>query len=234
MVSAGSRRSGAFTGSDCEFLRASCSCSRLVRGRITQERASEAVIDGSLRSSRRVWHFFVERVALEFSTGQVVVHPHHGPATVKRTFSRSIRGERRKYLRLQVHHDDLLVAVPVETAEEIGVRPTIDLEEVREIFDVLLAESGKQEKVWSRRIKSNTERLRTGDMKTVAALIRDLTRQNDEKRLAFGEMKLLRDATGPFVAELALVLSKDAEEVTEMMNAAILEDVKPELPDAKL
>lgn len=153
---------------------------------------------------------------------------------MKKTFSRSIRGERRKYLRLQVHHDDLQVAVPVETAEEIGVRPTIDLDEVREIFDVLLEASEKQEKVWSRRIKSNAERLRTGDLKVIASLIRDLTRQNEEKRLAFGEMKLLRDASGPFVAELALVLGKDVEEVTEMVNAAILESVSPELPDAKL
>ena len=172
---------------------------------------------------------------LNFSTGQVVVHPHHGPATVKKIFTRTIRDERRRYLRLDVHHDDeLAVAIPVEMAEELGVRPTVDDDAVRELFTVLMGESSPHEKVWSRRIKNNAERLRSGDVMTIAGLIRDLTRQNEEKRLAFGEMKLLRDATGPFVAELALVLALDEEKVTAMVDAAILEGTAPDLPKGAL
>jgi len=171
---------------------------------------------------------------LSFSTGQVVVHPHHGPAKVKKVFSRTIRGERRKYLRLDVPDAELAVAVPVDAAEEIGVRPVIDLADAREILDVLVAEGEVPDKVWSRRIKANGERLRSGDIRTIAGLIRDLTRQNEEKRLAFGEMKLLRDATGPFVAELAIVLSMDADDVAEMIDSAILTRTLPEIPQLQL
>lgn len=172
--------------------------------------------------------------ALNFSTGQVVVHPHHGPAKVKKTFTRSIRNERKRYIRLDVPNADLEVSLPVDQAEEIGVRAVVDAAGVREIFDALLAESEAHEKVWSRRIKANSERLRSGNLLTVAGLIRDLTRQNEEKRLAFGEMKLLRDAMGPFVAELAIVLAMDEEAVEAMVDAAVLEGTRPELPQLEL
>ncbi len=171
---------------------------------------------------------------MEFSAGQVVVHPHHGPATVKKVFSRSIRGERKRYIKLEVPQAELALAVPVDRAEEIGVRPTVDLDEVREIFKVLMDASPAYEKVWSRRIKANSELLRSGDIRNIAGLIRDLTRQNEEKRLAFGEMKLLRDATGPFVAELALVLSMDEEAVGAMVDAAVIDGTAPELPEPVL
>ncbi len=202
-----------------------------VKGSFAWLRQSSAGFRG-----RWVWRSVAAKGhALSFSTGQVVVHPHHGPATVKKIFTRVIRNERKRYLRLAVHHDELLsVAVPLDAAEEIGVRATVDVVEVREIFAELLAESSPYEKVWSRRIKADTERLRSGRIGTIAGLIRDLTRRNEEKRLAFGEMKLLRDATGPFVAELALVLALTEEKVAAMVHAAILEGTKPELPDHEL
>ncbi|MEE6282050.1 CarD family transcriptional regulator [Georgenia sunbinii] len=161
---------------------------------------------------------------MNFSTGQVVVHPHHGPATIKKIFTRTIRDDRRKYLNLEVRHSDLSVAVPVELAEEMGVRPILDAAGVREIFDLLLAESEVEETVWSRRIKNNTMRLRSGDVRTIAGLIRDLTRRNTEKRLSFGEMNLLRDAMTPFVAELAISLNLTEDDVTAMVDAAVLEN----------
>lgn len=164
---------------------------------------------------------------MNFTTGQVVVHPHHGPATVKKVSTRTIRKEKVTYVQLDVHNSDLEVTMPENRAAEVGVRPAVDLAGVREILDVLLAPSPEQETVWSRRIKANGDRLRTGEILIIAALIRDLTRSNEEKRLAFGEMKLLRDASAPFVTELALVLSRTEDEITAMVGAAILEGVRP-------
>lgn len=171
---------------------------------------------------------------MNFTTGQVVIHPHHGPATVTKIFTRTIRGKRIRCFRLDVHDSELSVAVPVERAEEIGLRPTIDLAGVRELIDVLLATGEPQDTVWSRRVKHNSERLRSGNIQTIAALIRDLARQNEVKRLAFGEMTMLRDATGPLVAELALVLDMDKDEVAAMVDAVVLEGTVPSLPEPAL
>ncbi|WP_193314393.1 CarD family transcriptional regulator [Georgenia ruanii] len=171
---------------------------------------------------------------MHYFPGQVLVHPHHGPATVSQILDRKIGKGRQRYLKLDVHNTDLSVGVPLEQARELGVRPLLDADGLREVFDLLLAPSGEKDGVWSRRVKKNAERLRSGDIRVIAGLIRDLTRWNQEKRLSFGETTMLRDALTPFVAELALVLGIGAPEATAVVEAAVLEGTRPSVPRSEL
>lgn len=171
---------------------------------------------------------------MNYARGQILSHPHHGPATVTKVATRNIRNRRERYLILDVHHSDLSIAVPVERAEEIGVRPVLAVDALHGIFDILTGPTGEKDSVWSRRMKNNTERLRSGDIATIAGLIRDLTRWNTDRRLSFGEMTLLRDASQPFLAELALVLSMTEDDAAGMVDAAILEGTMPALGEKEL
>ncbi len=171
---------------------------------------------------------------MKFSKGQIIVHPQHGPATVEKVSTRSIRGERKKYLTLTVRSDGMQVALPVEFADEIGVRSIIDADGVQEIFQLLVAESEPFDNVWSRRFKSYTERLRSGSLPTLAGLIRDLTRRNEEKKVSYGEANILREATATFTAELAIALKVGEEQVERMVNTAVLERTVPNLTEEAL
>jgi CarD family transcriptional regulator len=172
--------------------------------------------------------------ALNYFPGQVLVHSHHGPATVSQILNRKIGKERKRYLKLEVHNADLSVEVPLEQAEELGVRPLLDVDGLREVFDLLLAPTGEKDGVWSRRVKKNADRLRSGDIRIIAGLIRDLTRWNEDKRLSFGEGKTLREALTPFVAEVALVLGIDEDAAAAAVDAAVLEGTRPTIPRSKL
>lgn len=166
---------------------------------------------------------------LKFTKGKVVIHPHHGPSTVKKVASRTVRGERISYLTLLTHDGDLSVAIPAERAEEIGVRRVMDASGAADVFEVLMGESGSHDRVWSRRFKDYTNRLNTGDVATIAGLIRDLIRRNEERRISYGEMGILREATALLTAELALSLKRTPEQVEEMVRAAVLEGVAPKI-----
>ncbi len=171
---------------------------------------------------------------MNYFPGQVLVHSHHGPATVSQILTRKIGKGRQRYLKLDVHNAELSVGVPLDQAEELGVRPLLDADGLREVFDLLLAPTGEKDGVWSRRVKKNADRLRSGDIRIIAGLIRDLTRWNQEKRLSFGETTTLRDALTPFVAELALVLDIGVDEATAVVNAAVLEGTRPSIPQSEL
>ena len=167
--------------------------------------------------------------SLKFTKGQIVVHPHHGPTTVKSITSRTLRDEKKEYLDLLTHDDEMSVAVPADQAEEMGVRPLMDMDGVKKIFGILVDDSSPFDKVWSRRFKDYTERLNSGDVETTAGLVRDITRRNHESRVSYGEMGVLRDATGPLVAELSLALDVDKETVENLIEQAILEKEMPNL-----
>lgn len=166
---------------------------------------------------------------MKFSKGKIVVHPHHGPATVERVFSHTLRGKRKQYITLLTHEGELSVSVPVERAKEIGVRPPMDVDGVKEIFAIFLDESGTFDRVWSRRFKDYNERLKSGNVETLAGLIRDIMRRNEERKVSYGELGVMRSAVSLMVAELALSLKITAEEASTMMDQAILEEVEPKL-----
>ncbi|MGC5629619.1 CarD family transcriptional regulator [Georgenia sp. Z1344] len=161
--------------------------------------------------------------------GQTVVHPHHGPSTVDSVFSRTVKGRKISYARLEVLGQDLTVAVPVDMLDEVGVRDVMDTTRIEAIFDVLVADSLPFEKVWSRRMKSAQDRVASGDLVKVAEVVRDLRRREEESGISFGERTLMRDALVPLVSELAIGLEIEESAADTAVERAILEQVAPDL-----
>ena len=85
-----------------------------------------------------------------FKSGDRVVYPHHGAAVIQRTETREHNGEKTKYFVLQAVHDNLTVRVPVEMADEVGMRLPISREDVEDLF-VLLSKRDVREPAIARR-----------------------------------------------------------------------------------
>jgi CarD family transcriptional regulator len=159
---------------------------------------------------------------MQFEAGQTVIHPHHGPATFVEVFERSMKGRTRQYLGLQVHRTDLRVAVPVEKADEVGLRAVYAESQAEALLGVLRAPTGEEEELWSRRFKANQEKLRLGDLLVTAGVVRDLLRRQGERGLSLGEKDMLKHARRPVLAELALSLSLTDEEVEGLLDSTVL------------
>ena len=69
---------------------------------------------------------------MAFSVGDKVVYPHHGAATVEKREKRKIEIEGKtkhvEYLVMRVAYTDLVVRVPAERVDEIGIRDVINTE----------------------------------------------------------------------------------------------------------
>ncbi|MFC5955829.1 CarD family transcriptional regulator [Streptomyces pratens] len=161
---------------------------------------------------------------MQFSEGQTLVHPHHGPATVTEVLDRSVNGRSRRYVQFQIHRTDLRIAVPVDKAEEVGLRSVYATTQVQELLAVLRAPTGEQEEAWSRRFKANSETLRAGDPLLTAGVVRDLMRRQKERGLSAAEKDMLKHARLPILTELALALSLADEEAEKLLDSAVLEE----------
>ena len=62
-----------------------------------------------------------------------------------------------RYARLEVKGTGMVVGIPVDRAEEIGVRALLDGEEMNRLFGILVEDSGPEETGWSRRIKAEID-----------------------------------------------------------------------------
>jgi len=70
-----------------------------------------------------------------FEVGETVVYPHHGAATIIEVKDRVIKGETKRYLKLNVTQGDLIIEVPAENVDLVGVRDVIGKEGLDKVFE---------------------------------------------------------------------------------------------------
>jgi CarD family transcriptional regulator len=156
---------------------------------------------------------------MHFTQGQTVVHPHHGPATVHSITTRTVRNVEARYVILEIQDMDLVVGVPVEKAESVGLRRVFNQTEIDRLFDVMRAPSGLEEDRWSRRIKDAQEKLNSGDIYAVAGVVRNLIRRSARGHLSPVEKSMLKHARQPLVTEVSLALGLEAADAETLIDA---------------
>jgi CarD family transcriptional regulator len=155
-----------------------------------------------------------------FEIGETVVYPHHGAATIIEIKNRRIRGEDKLYLKLNVIQGDLVIEVPAENVDLVGVRDVIGSDGLDAVFNVLRAPLNDEPTNWSRRYKANVEKLATGDVLKVSEVVRDLWRRDQQRALSAGEKRMLAKARQILVSEMAL-----AKKTDEVAAATTLDEV---------
>jgi CarD family transcriptional regulator len=157
---------------------------------------------------------------MAFSVGDTVVYPHHGAAHIESIEQRVIKGEEREYLVLRIDQGDLVVRVPSDNVDLVGVRDVVNSEGLEKVFSVLRQPYTEEPTNWSRRYKANVEKLASGDVIKVAEVVRDLWRRDQDRGLSAGEKRMLSRARQILVSELAL-----AEQTNEDKAEIILDEV---------
>ena len=156
-----------------------------------------------------------------FEVGETVVYPHHGAATIVEVKTRIIRGEEKLYLKLNVTQGDLVIEVPAENVDLVGVRDVIGHDGVEAVFEVLRASFTEEPTNWSRRYKANLEKLKSGDVIKVSEVVRDLWRRDQDRGLSAGEKRMLVNARQILIGELALAENTDEERAGTVLDEVL-------------
>ena len=158
---------------------------------------------------------------MPFKVGDKVVYPHHGAAIIEKSEKKMAFGEKQEYLVLRLAYGDLILMVPADNTEGVGLRDVINDEEVEEVFAVLRKKEARMPTNWSRRYKNHSEKLRSGDIYQVAEVVRNLSIRDKDKGLSAGEKRMLTRARQILVSELTFALNVDEETAEERLNDAL-------------
>jgi len=156
-----------------------------------------------------------------FEVGETVVYPHHGAATIVEVKTRVIKGEEKLYLKLNVKQGDLVIEVPAENVDLVGVRDVIGKDGLDKVFDTLRAPFVEEPTNWSRRFKANGEKLASGDVIKVSEVVRDLWRRDQDRGLSAGEKSMLAKARQILTSEVALAEKTDEEKAASLLDAVL-------------
>jgi CarD family transcriptional regulator len=158
-----------------------------------------------------------------YRKGDTVIYPHHGAAVIEELTEREFLGEMRKYLVLRLSYGDLTLMVPVENTDEIGLREVVSKREVRKVMEVLRQSESRMPANWSRRYKTNIEKIRSGDIYQVAEVVRNLSIREREKGLSAGEKRMLAKARQILISELVFAVGSTEDKAVAMVDKVLEE-----------
>jgi CarD family transcriptional regulator len=140
---------------------------------------------------------------MDYKIGDKVVYPNHGVGIIEQINYGVLNGRTEKYYMLRIFSSGLKVMVPQSNAVAVGLRPVIRSAETGKVLGYLETGKFNSHHDWKHRFKENSERMRTGSLIEVAAVLKSLVALSRSKPLSFREKKMLERAKFLLVSELA-------------------------------
>jgi CarD family transcriptional regulator len=132
-----------------------------------------------------------------------------------------ILSSRIEYYLLKLPVGGMLVMIPTENSEEIGVRPVVDKDEAERVIAAMPGIKVEMDQNWNRRYRENMLRLKSGDLIEVARVVKGLMIRDVDRGLSTGERKMLHSAKQILISEIVLSQSSSYEEVEARINIAL-------------
>ena len=158
-----------------------------------------------------------------FQKGDKIVHPMHGAGIVEGIVERKINGVVRTYYSLKLPVLAMVVMVPTEGSEEIGLRPVIGREEAEQVLEALPGIEAAMTSNWNRRYRENMERMKSGNLFEVARVVKGLTQRDNKRGLSTGERKMLHSAKQILISELVLSQDSSYEDIEARINHSLIQ-----------
>lgn len=158
---------------------------------------------------------------LAFHIGDKVVYPNHGVGIIEQISSRTIGATVERFYLLKIKASSLKVMVPFQNVSSVGLRRVVRNGEIQKILGYLTDGECSSNSDWKYRFKENSEKMRTGSLLEVAAVLKSLLLLNQSKPLSFREKKMLERARFLLVSELAMAKNVEEHEVEELLARAL-------------
>jgi CarD family transcriptional regulator len=159
--------------------------------------------------------------SLVFHIGDKVVYPNHGVGVIEQISSRTIGEAVEKFYLLKIKSSSLKVMVPFHNVNSVGLRRVVKNGEIQKILDFLMDGECLNNADWKYRFKENSDKMRTGSLLDVAAVLKGLLLLNQTKPLSFREKKMLERARYLLVSELSMAKNLEESAVEEMLSKAL-------------
>ena len=121
----------------------------------------------------------------KFQIDQKIVYPSQGVGKITEIFEKDFRGNLLTYYKIYIEASDMVVMVPVDKAEELGIRAIVSAEEAQKALDLLSADFEPITSDWKLRYQMNLDLLKKGTSRVFQLLFVFWTTEAKEKDCLF-------------------------------------------------
>ena len=149
---------------------------------------------------------------ISFKVGELVVYPAHGVGKISNVEEQEIAGVKLELYIVDFEKEKLRLKVPTNRAEQKGMRHLADRSMVEQAMKVIRGRARIKRTMWSRRAQEYDAKINSGDLISVAEVVRDLYRSDRQPEQSYSERQLFEQALGRFARELAAVRKVDEDQ----------------------
>ncbi len=141
---------------------------------------------------------------LDFKTDEFVVYPAHGVGKILAIETQKVADIELEMFIVFFDKDKLTLKVPTAKALEVGMRPLSSREVIEKAILTLKGKARVKRAMWSRRAKEYEDKIYSGDLLSIAEVVRDLHRGEDKEQ-SYSERQLYEAALERLTREMAIV-----------------------------
>jgi CarD family transcriptional regulator len=154
---------------------------------------------------------------LRFKANEFVVYPSHGVGKIVDIEEQEIAGTKLELYVIDFLKEKMRLRVPTSKSESVGMRKLADKTLVEAAMKVLKGRAKVKRTMWSRRAQEYEAKINSGDLISVAEVVRDLFRSDRQPEQSYSERQLYEAALDRMAREVAAVKKvPDAEAVSEL------------------
>lgn len=162
-----------------------------------------------------------KRPATTFKENQEVVYPLQGVGHIRSIEERPFKDQKLLYYVIYLEVSDMTVMVPVDKAEELGIRAIVDKKEAERALKLISEDYEPVPADWKLRYQMNLDLLKQGSVTDIATVVRALYHRSKVKELPILERKLFDSAMKLLVDEISFSLNLSKDEVEQLVFARL-------------
>ena len=157
-----------------------------------------------------------------FKTNEFIVYPAHGVGKIVGIEEQEIAGMALELFVINFDKEKLTLRVPTGKLASVGMRKLADEPLVKKAMETLKGRARIKRTMWSRRAQEYVAKINSGDLISIAEVVRDLYRSEAQPEQSYSERQLYEDALDRMAREIAAVEKLDergaVQRITEVLS----------------
>jgi CarD family transcriptional regulator len=156
-----------------------------------------------------------------FKVNEWIVYPAHGVGRIVAIEEQEIAGISLELFVITFEKDKMTLRVPTGKSESVGMRKLAEEPTVKKAVETLKGRARIKRTMWSRRAQEYEAKINSGDLISIAEVVRDLYRSESQPEQSYSERQLYEAALDRMAREIAVVEKLDergaVQRITEVL-----------------
>ena len=158
---------------------------------------------------------------LDFVAGDFVVYPAHGVGQVEGVEVQMIAGMSITLYTICFEKDRMRLKLPITKVKASGLRKLSSKDRLKDALATLQGRSQVRRIMWSRRAQEYETKINSGDPVSIAEVLRDLKKADDQGEQSYSERQIYQAALARLAREVAAIEKIDEKKAAEKLEAVL-------------